>query len=75
MASGTTCKTPVKLLFIDPNIDFTCLRIFTRPKAPTKPHTPEGFQGNDIPLDGAVVARLVHKRLTLESVDGDDFSA
>ncbi|KAH9042482.1 hypothetical protein EDB85DRAFT_1915292 [Lactarius pseudohatsudake] len=32
---------------------------------------PEGFQGNDIPIDGAVVARLVHERLSLAE-EADD---
>lgn len=40
-------------------------RTFTRPDIPTRPNYPEGFQGSDIPLDGAVVARLVQKRLSL----------
>ena len=26
---------------------------------------PEGFQGNEIPLDGAAVAKLIQERLTL----------
>lgn len=32
---------------------------------------PEGFQGNSIPIDGALVAELVHERLTL-SEEADD---
>ncbi|KAF8273430.1 hypothetical protein EI94DRAFT_1715877 [Lactarius quietus] len=32
---------------------------------------PEGFQGNEIPIDGAVVARLVHERLSLAE-EADD---
>ncbi|KAI5115650.1 hypothetical protein M0805_002772 [Coniferiporia weirii] len=48
---------------------------FTRPNVPRLPKYPEGFQGNDIPVDGAVVARLVHKRLTLGSDDADDADA
>ncbi|KAL5492147.1 hypothetical protein ACEPAI_3594 [Sanghuangporus weigelae] len=40
---------------------------FTQPKVPNHAYYPEGFQGNEIPLDGAVVARLVHERLTLNA--------
>ncbi|KAI9462639.1 hypothetical protein F5148DRAFT_1213251 [Russula earlei] len=32
---------------------------------------PEGFQGNDIPIDGELVARLVHERLSLAE-EADD---
>jgi hypothetical protein len=32
---------------------------------------PEGFQGNEIPIDGAEVARLVHERLSLAE-EADD---
>lgn len=32
---------------------------------------PEGFQGNEIPIDGEVVARLVHMKLSLEE-EADD---
>jgi hypothetical protein len=32
---------------------------------------PEGFQGNDIPIDGELVASLVHKRLSLAE-EADD---
>ena len=32
---------------------------------------PEGFQGNEIPIDGAVVAKLVHERLSLAE-EADD---
>ncbi|TBU47870.1 hypothetical protein BD309DRAFT_1050565 [Dichomitus squalens] len=39
-------------------------RHFTRPDVPL-PAYPEGFQGNEIPIDGAAVARLVRERLTL----------
>ncbi|THH05519.1 hypothetical protein EW145_g4737 [Phellinidium pouzarii] len=40
-------------------------KLFTQPNVPHQQAYPEGFQGNEIPLDGAVVARLVHQRLTL----------
>ena len=39
-------------------------RHFTRPDVPQVAY-PEGFQGNEIPIDGAAVARLVRERLTL----------
>ncbi len=32
---------------------------------------PEGFQGNEIPIDGEVVAQLVHRRLSLAE-EADD---
>ena len=50
--------------------DCTCSRYFTSPRLP-KPAYPEGFQGNSIPIDGRVVARLVHERLSL-AVEADD---
>jgi hypothetical protein len=47
----------------------TVYRHFTSPSFP-QPAYPEGFQGNQIPIDGAAVARLVHDRLTLsEEID------
>lgn len=46
-------------------------KTFTRPYVPRFPRYPEGFQGNDIPLDGAVVARLAHRRLMLETNEED----
>lgn len=39
---------------------------FTSPDFPI-PAYPEGFQGNEIPIDGAAVARLCHERLTVTS--------
>lgn len=45
-------------------------RAFTRPDVPPVNY-PEGFQGNEIPIDGAAVARLCHERLTL-SEEADD---
>ena len=39
-------------------------RYFTSPDLP-KPQYVEGFQGNAIPLDGAVVAQLCVERLML----------
>lgn len=32
---------------------------------------PEGFQGNSIPIDGALVAKICHERLIL-SEEADD---
>lgn len=46
-------------------------RTFTQPNVPRRPIYPDGFQGNDIPLNGAVVAKLVHDRLTLYAGDSD----
>ncbi|KII95730.1 hypothetical protein PLICRDRAFT_121283 [Plicaturopsis crispa FD-325 SS-3] len=43
---------------------------FTSPQTPDVLY-PEGFQGNAIPIDGAVVARLCHARLSL-SDEADD---
>ena len=48
---------------------FAC-RYFTRPDVPPVAY-PEGFQGNSIPIDGALVAELCHERLTL-SEEADD---
>ncbi|KAI0938832.1 hypothetical protein AcW1_001531 [Taiwanofungus camphoratus] len=45
-------------------------RAFTRPDVPPVNY-PEGFQGNEIPIDGTAVARLCHQRLTL-SEEADD---
>ncbi|KAI0819451.1 hypothetical protein BC628DRAFT_1332737 [Trametes gibbosa] len=45
-------------------------RYFTRPDVPPVAY-PEGFQGNSIPLDGALVAELCHERLTLAE-EADD---
>ncbi|KAI0674124.1 hypothetical protein C8Q78DRAFT_966787 [Trametes maxima] len=45
-------------------------RYFTRPDVPPVAY-PEGFQGNSIPIDGALVAELCHERLTL-SEEADD---
>ena len=47
-----------------------CYSAFTRPDVP-KVAYPEGFQGNSIPIDGALVARLCHERITL-SEEADD---
>lgn len=40
-------------------------KTFTQPDVPHQQNYPEGFQGNAIPVNGATVAKLVHKRLTL----------
>lgn len=45
-------------------------RYFTSPGFP-EPKYVEGFQGNSIPLDGALVAQLCLERLTL-AVEVDD---
>ena len=45
---------------------------FTAPDLPPVAY-PEGFQGNNIPLNGAVVAKLAHRRLMLEPDSADDF--
>ncbi|TDL23888.1 hypothetical protein BD410DRAFT_786555 [Rickenella mellea] len=44
---------------------------FTRPDVPPFPQYPEGFQGNDIPVNGMVVADLVHRRLQLDQETDD----
>lgn len=43
---------------------------FTRPDVPIVAY-PEGFQGNEIPIDGELVARLCVERLSL-SEEADD---
>lgn len=70
--SGTICQYTILFALLC-LIAALMLSTFTRPNVPQFPDYPEGFQGNDIPLDGAVVARLVQKRLTLEPDTSDDF--
>ncbi|TDL18327.1 hypothetical protein BD410DRAFT_775088 [Rickenella mellea] len=43
--------------------------IFTRPNVPQWPNYPDGFHGNDIPLNGSVVAELIRHRLELNVND------
>ncbi|KAJ3546343.1 hypothetical protein NM688_g5529 [Phlebia brevispora] len=43
---------------------------FTRPDVPRVAY-PDGFQGNSIPIDGTLVARICQERLTL-SEEADD---
>jgi len=45
---------------------------FTGAGAPSVAY-PEGFQGNEIPIDGEVVANLVHRRLSLAE-EADDWT-
>ena len=45
-------------------------RAFTRPDVPPVAY-PEGFQGNEIPIDGELVARICVERLSL-SEEADD---
>lgn len=45
-------------------------RAFTRPDVPPVAY-PEGFQGNEIPIDGSLVARICVERLSL-SEEADD---
>lgn len=54
VVSGCSCSDHV--LFFD--------RHFTYPDLP-RVNFPEGFQGNAIPIDGELVARLCHERLSL----------
>lgn len=44
--------------------DLNCDRTFTNPDLPPVQY-PEGFQGNNIPLDGETVAKLCMERLQL----------
>ena len=46
------------------------LRYFTSPRFPPRRY-PEGFQGNAIPVDGEVVARLCVDRILLK-IEPDD---
>lgn len=48
----------------------TYRRAFTRPDVPEVAY-PEGFQGNEIPIDGELVARICIERLSL-SEEADD---
>ncbi len=54
------------LLNTPPLITASSHRYFTSPDLPI-PEYVEGFQGNAIPIDGEVVARLCVERLTLAS--------
>jgi len=57
------------LLFSLLRKDHAFSRSFTSPGMP-EPHYPEGFQGNEIPIDGKAVAQLCIHRLSLnEEVD------
>jgi hypothetical protein len=64
--------TVLRSLFFCATDDFFPLpyRSFTSPDVPPVDY-PEGFQGNEIPIDGAAVARLCLERLTL-SEEADD---
>lgn len=64
--SGATSKSRVQSF----DNDFTVLkcsslhRTFTSPEIPPVNY-PEGFQGNEIPVDGTLVARICLERLSL----------
>jgi hypothetical protein len=45
-------------------------RSFTSPDIP-QVNYPEGFQGEEIPIDGVAVAKLCHQRLALEDTADD----
>ncbi len=44
---------------------------FTRPNVPERHNYIDGFQGNEIAIDGVVVADLVHQRLQLDQTNLD----
>lgn len=55
------------ILFFIPSLHFLLTHNsshFTSPRFPPRKY-PEGFQGNDIPIDGVAVAKLCLDRLTL----------
>ena len=56
--------------FSTDNFFLSFCRYFTSPDVPPVNY-PKGFQGNEIPIDGAAVARLCLERLTL-SEEADD---
>ncbi len=70
MDSGATgailCLLPAYISFRSPGLSSA----FTRPDVPPVAY-PEGFQGNEIPIDGTLVAKICHERLTL-SDEADD---
>ena len=57
-------KCVLFFIFVFTHPDIIPFRAFTRPNVPQVAY-PEGFQGNEIPLDGALVARICQERLTL----------
>ena len=61
---------PDEKLALGPGVAVDCVALVST----GSPREPKGFQGNDIPVDGEVVARLIHSRLTLdeEEIDSED---
>ena len=46
-------------------------QLFTGAEVPRVAYLSRGFQGNEIPIDGELVAKLVHRRLSLAE-EADD---
>ena len=67
---GDRCYPVYILLFIHIERPYFPFRAFTRPDVPEVAY-PEGFQGNEIPIDGELVARICVERLSL-SEEADD---
>ena len=63
--AGMYCQSNILRLTLMPHKSF-----FSRGDTPP-PAYPEGFQGNEIPIDGELVAQQVHMRLSLAE-EGDD---
>ena len=61
-ATGKTARSALKIALWCLNTPF--YRTFTSPDIPPVNY-PEGFQGNEIPIDGTLVARICLERLNL----------
>ena len=65
MDSGATGKTPRSdLIMASWCLNDSPYSTFTSPEIPPVNY-PEGFQGNEIPIDGTLVARIILERLNL----------
>jgi hypothetical protein len=62
MGSGELSTS--KSLYTSQNNTNSLFSSFTSPNTPPVNY-PEGFQGNEIPIDGEAVAKLVHHRLAM----------
>jgi hypothetical protein len=64
MVSGVTGKIALGLVTTSWCSNSPMSSTFTSPEIP-RVNYPEGFQGNEIPIDGTLVSRICHERLSL----------
>ena len=64
MVSGVIGKTTQHTGYDYTTLNSPPCSAFTSPDIPPVNY-PEGFQGNTIPIDGTLVARICHERLSL----------